>query len=133
MELNLQRSPSNDQCTIGNLYVDGAWFCYVLEDVVRSTKIAGRTAIPAGRYRVVLTMSPRFGKLMPLLLDVPNYSGVRIHPGNTADDTEGCLLPGETNPTPYTVGASGKAYARLMQALQALRPDEQAWITVQDA
>ena len=130
MNLRLVRSPSNASCTIGKLYVDGVLECFVLEDVVRPTKIAGRTAIPAGKYKVVITMSPRFGKLMPLLLNVPNYAGVRIHKGNTAEDTEGCLLPGLTNPTPYTVGNSGKAYDALFAKLQKALLKEEVWIEV---
>ena len=131
MELHLARNPSNDVCTIGRLTVDGVYQCFVLEDIVRPTKIAGRTAIPAGRYRVLITMSPRFGKLLPLLNDVPNFSGVRIHPGNKAEDTEGCLLPGETNPSPYTVGNSGKAFAALMAKLMAANDRGEAiWLSI---
>lgn len=118
MRLKLVRNPSNDVCTIGKLYVDGKYECFVLEDVVRPSKVHGRTAIPEGSYKIIVTMSPRFKKLLPLLVDVPNYQGVRIHPGNTADDTEGCLLPGLTNPTPYSVGSSGKAFEALMAKLQ---------------
>jgi hypothetical protein len=80
--------------TIGSLSIDGVFFCHTLEDPVRDEKIYGKTAIPTGTYKVVITMSPRFKRELPLLLDVPNYQGVRIHPGNTADDTEGCILVG---------------------------------------
>lgn len=118
MDLKLIRNKSNDSCTIGKLYVNGAYECYILEDIERECKVPGKTAIPAGRYRVAITMSPRFKKPLPLLYDVPNYAGVRIHPGNDADDTEGCLLPGQTNPTPYTVGNSGKAFDALMAKLR---------------
>lgn len=130
MELKLKRRPSNDTCTIGDLFIDGVWAMYVLEDPVRTTKIAGRTAIPAGRYKVVITMSPRFGKLLPLLENVPNYTGVRIHPGNSAADTEGCLLPGQTNPTPYTVGNSGKAFDALFAKLKSVPPGEDIWLEI---
>lgn len=131
MLLSLKRNPSNESCTIGNLSVDGNWECFVLEDPVRATKIAGKTAIPAGKYKVQITMSPRFQKPLPLLLNVPNYSGVRIHTGNTAEDTEGCLLPGQTNPTPYSVGNSGKAFAALMEKLRAAESSgEEVWIEI---
>ena len=102
MNLLLTRNPSYLTCTIGNLYVDGAFECATLEDAVREIagvpvarwKVKGKTAIPAGTYTVQLTFSNRFQKVMPQLLDVPGFEGVRIHPGNTAADTEGCLLPG---------------------------------------
>lgn len=132
MLLKLVRNKSNEACTVGNLYVNGKWECYILEDVERECKIAGKTAIPAGRYKVGITHSPRFKKPLPLLFDVPNYAGVRIHPGNTADDTEGCLLPGQTNPTPYTVGSSGKAFDALMEKLRgAEAAGDQIWIEIE--
>ncbi len=94
MDLLLTRAPSNAECTLGELRVDGAFECFTLEDVVRPVKIKGMTAIPAGHYEVVVSFSQRFGKPLPLLLDVPNFDAIRIHPGNTARDTEGCILVG---------------------------------------
>lgn len=83
-------------CTIGELLVNGIHECWTLEDVVRPTgeKVYGETAIPTGEYRVVITHSTRFNRDLPLVCDVPNFSGIRIHPGNTAADTHGCLLVG---------------------------------------
>lgn len=81
--------------TISKLFIDGVYCCYIIEDVLRDgPKVFGRTAIPRGVYNVVVTMSNRFKRLLPLLENVPGYAGVRIHPGNTSSDTEGCLLPG---------------------------------------
>lgn len=102
MTLRLVREPSRDGATLGVLFVDGHFQCFTLEDVVRDVpgmpvsawKVPQQTAIPAGRYRVIVTPSVRFQRPLPLLLDVPGFSGVRIHPGNTAADTEGCLLVG---------------------------------------
>ncbi len=94
MKFKLVRNPSKNGCTIGKLYIDGNFECYTLEDLVRTVKIAGITAIPTGQYSVIIDMSNRFKRLLPLLVNVPNFAGVRIHPGNTAADTEGCILVG---------------------------------------
>ena len=74
-------------------FPDG-YVCQTLEDPVRpaGVKIAHETAIPNGIYPVTITMSARFGKMMPLISNVPDFSGIRIHAGNTTADTAGCLL-----------------------------------------
>lgn len=97
MKMKLRRTFKGAEYTIGKLYLNDEYFCDTLEDVVRpeGRKIAGKTAIPAGEYKVVLTESKRFKKLLPLLINVPNFTGVRIHSGNTHHDTEGCILVGE--------------------------------------
>jgi hypothetical protein len=96
MKLTLKRNFKGADYTIGKLYIDGHYFCDTLEDTVRPNgeKIAGKTAIPAGDYKVIKSYSPRFKKILPEILDVPGFSGVRIHAGNTAKDTDGCLLLG---------------------------------------
>lgn len=94
MKITLKRNFKGPDYTIGKLYIDGHYFCDTLEDTVRKVKIAGKTAIPAGTYKVKKTMSPRFKKILPEILNVPNFTGVRIHAGNTAADTDGCLLLG---------------------------------------
>lgn len=96
MQINVKRTFKGQKYTIGKLYIDGHYLCDTLEDTVRpaGTKIAGKTAIPAGTYKVKKTMSPRFKKVLPEILNVPGFSGVRIHAGNTAADTDGCLLLG---------------------------------------
>lgn len=101
MELLLIRKYKNKEYTIGKLYVSGEYFCDTLEDAVRdlrkdgSGKIRGITAIPSGKYVVTMTYSPRFKRVLPLLNGVPFFEGVRIHRGNTAKDTEGCILVGK--------------------------------------
>jgi len=97
MELNLYRHTYNtrsDRNIIGDLFIDGEFFCYTLEDERRAdgVKVYGETAIPTGTYNVKLTKSNRFKRLMPLLLDVPLFKGIRIHGGNTSKDTLGCIL-----------------------------------------
>ena len=95
MNLFLQRIAQTPEYTIGRLYIDEKFFCHALEDAVREEKIAGKTAIPEGTYQVIVNRSPKFKRDLPLLLDVPNFEGIRIHRGNTAKDTSGCILVGE--------------------------------------
>lgn len=95
MKVEVKRTFKGTEYTIGKLYIDGHYLCDTLEDTVRNgVKIAGKTAIPAGTYKVKKTMSPRFKKVLPEILNVPGFTGVRIHAGNTAADTDGCLLLG---------------------------------------
>ena len=95
MIVSVKRTFKGAEYTIGKLYIDGHYLCDTLEDTVRNgVKIAGKTAIPAGKYKVKKTMSPRFKKILPEILNVPGFSGVRIHNGNTADDSSGCVLLG---------------------------------------
>lgn len=95
MRLTLMREPSIGASTFGVLFVDGHFQCFTLEDVLREgPKVHGETAIPAGTYRIIINQSPRFRRRLPLLLQVPGFEGIRIHPGNHVDDTEGCILVG---------------------------------------
>lgn len=94
MIVKVKRTFKGPEYTIGKLYIDENYFCDTLEDTVRKVKIAGKTAIPTGTYKVKKTYSPRFKTILPEILNVPNFTGVRIHSGNTAKDTDGCLLLG---------------------------------------
>ena len=99
MELTLKRIAKKAAYTIGRLAIDGEPFCDTLEPTWRDyqhgrRKVPGHSAIPEGRYPVVITFSPRFQQWLPLLLNVPRFEGIRIHAGNTAQDTQGCILPG---------------------------------------
>src|SRR5215831_11784086 len=124
MQLQLTRKTFTDESTIGELSVDGEFECFTLEDVVRDEKIKGETAIPAGTYEVVVNFSNRFQKLLPLLMNVRNFEGVRIHSGNTAVDTKGCILVGQTKDADL-VGNSRAAFAPLFQKIQdAIRTEE---------
>lgn len=116
--------------TAGRLY---QLECSTLEDQERAQKIPGKTAIPAGKYQVVVTFSNRFQKPLPLLLNVPGFSGVRIHSGNTANDTEGCILVGaeDGNPSDAWLGRSREAFTPLFAKIQAaIAAGEKVWITI---
>ena len=131
MNLTLIRGESTKHSTPGKLYVNGKFECYTLEDVLRPEKIKGETAIDAGTYKVIIDRSNRFKRLLPLLLNVPNFSGVRIHPGNSDQDTEGCILVGDSPATDY-LGVSRVAFNRLFSKMQAaLKDDESIAIVIE--
>jgi len=117
MKLTLERDRPSLTCTMGTLLVDGAFECFTLEDLPQEIKVPGETRIPAGTYQVKITWSPRFKCLMPLLIDVPGFDGIRIHPGNSAEDTHGCILVGETESAEW-LGQSRKAYDHLFSKMQ---------------
>jgi hypothetical protein len=130
--------------TLSRLYMGGMLFpgCpYILEDVVRETqgepvskwKVKAETAIPVGRYKVVIDMSTRFKKLMIHLLDVPGYGGIRVHAGNTSHDTEGCLITGRERDEKHgEVSGSRVALGSLYPRIEAaLRGGEQVYWTVE--
>ena len=106
MQLRLERLWPKPTYTVGRLYVDGQLFCNTLEDKVADLnrngvfdgtekKVPGETAIPYGTYRVFYGWSPRFGRNLPRLLNVTAFEGILIHPGNTAEDSAGCILVGK--------------------------------------
>ena len=133
MELRLIREISTEISTHGVLFIDSRYECFTLEDVVRPEKIAGETAIPAGRYQITITRSPRFRRPLPLLHDVPEFRGIRIHPGNTAVHTAGCLLVGQGRAT-NRVTRSRKAMEALQPKLaQALESGDRVWIRIEAA
>ena len=98
MKLTLKREIFAPRYTEGKLYCNGKYIADTLEDTFRDLtkqkKVYGETAIPTGTYQVKVTMSNRFNKLMPILIDVPGFEGVRVHAGNKPEDTEGCILIG---------------------------------------
>lgn len=140
--------------TIGHMYVDGKFICDTLEDTDRGLtqnmslasiiklKKAGITAIPRGRYRVDMrTVSPKYstrpkwvkycGAIMPRILNVPGYSGVLIHTGNSPSQTEGCLLVGE-NKVKGGLIRSTEAFEKLYPILrEADRNGREIWITIE--
>jgi len=130
MNLTLIRTRGTKDFTHGKLRVNNKFFCDTIEDEERPSKIWGKTAIPVGRYEIILNMSNRFKVIMPLLLEVPNFAGIRIHSGNTALDTEGCILLG-TFKSLGTIINSRIAYRALMKVLRAAIADKQKiWIEI---
>lgn len=134
MELKLNRIFLGSSATIGELLVNDKHLCGTLEDRVRpeGEKVYGKTAIPEGTYEVKLTHSPRFKKILPEILNVPNFSGIRIHTGNSSKDTEGCILVGTWDGEKEDwVGNSRIAFDELMSLLEeATNNKEKITITV---
>lgn len=139
MELTLQRTKLGPIATLGDLAVNGEFECHTLEDKMREVtgqpvsdwKIHGETAIPTGRYRVVIDYSPHFGHPMPHLLNVPGFDGIRIHRGNTDKDTEGCILLGMIESGTDFISQSAVAFDAFFPKLKAaLDAGEECWITV---
>ena len=132
MNILVVRHFLNEHCTIGSLVVDGVRQCWTLEDKVRKpfVKIPGETAIPGGTYQVDVTLSQRFGVPTPIVLNVPQFEGIRIHPGNTDKDTEGCILVG-MHRDGDVISGSGWAYGLvLMQVYHARKSGETVTITI---
>jgi len=129
MELKIVRQSKTPTTTIGSLYIDGSKLCDTLEDTnrgltstmtldeIQKIKVQNRTCIPTGRYEIIIDISNRFKKLMPHILDVPGFGGIRIHSGNTSIDTDGCILLG-TKIDSETVGSSRDAFAKFFPKLQ---------------
>jgi hypothetical protein len=143
--LTLQRTtPAGAPRTFGELRTeDGRRLCYTLEDEVRELpgvpvhewKIKGATAIPSGRYRVTLEYSPRFGPGTLTLNDVPGFDGVRMHAGNTENDTEGCPLLGMAVCPVGIVGGTSRFAVALVKhlVLAAIDDGEEVYLDVVNA
>ena len=135
MELLLERTEKTQTYTAGSLYVVNelgkAYFCNTLEPSLHPTNHLRPKAIPAGRYDVAVTWSPRFKRWLPLLLHVPYREGIRIHAGNRVEDTRGCILVGQ-NMMPGCVFNSRKTLDALLQRLQERQEGEAIYITVID-
>jgi len=146
MELTLNRKQKLENRTIGELLVNGNKFSFTLEDKVRllwslmpfkqllGVKIFGKTAVPSGRYQIVLAYSNRFKRKLPLLVNVPKFEGVLIHGGNTEADTEGCILIGKLDPKTQTIyGAKTLGLLdKLMAQLEPASKTGKIFITIND-
>ena len=118
--LTIKRQTYTDNSTIGQFFIGMDKQCYTLERPVRKTKIDGETAIPCGRYELSLYYSNHQKMQVPLLMNVPDFSYVEIHPGNFPTDSEGCLLLGKIyDPTkPDQILESRQAFKDLMSAIE---------------
>lgn len=121
MHIRAHRNVFTDTSTISSVTVNDDFVCYFLEDTDRKledggTKVYGRTAIPRGFYEIKMDYSPKYKRNMPHVLDVPGFEGIRIHPGNKADDTEGCLIPGSSYRKDW-VSESKVAYENLLSMM----------------
>lgn len=134
----VSRYTTNATRTLGKLFFKGIFECYTLEDPVRKTgskKIFGVTAIPAGLYRFIVNLSPKFGRLFPRLMEVPGFTGILIHSGNTAEDSSGCILVGQAIDKNGNIkmGTSRKAFDALMLKINAAKlAGEELTIEVKD-
>lgn len=139
MELKLVRSVFNQKSTLGKIYLNGSFFAYTCEDTVRnmngdcSKKIKNETAIDGGRYEVILSFSNRFQRYLPLLLNVPCFDGIRIHGGNTAADTEGCILIGTEGDMKERIWNCASKVTSLVAAMKAVEKTEKIFIGIENA
>ena len=155
MELILERIAKRKTYTIGRLSLspdpspvergepkasptggglEGAYFCDTLEPTWRdyehgAYKVKGRSAIPEGRYAVVISYSPKFKQWLPILLGVPKFEGIRIHAGNTAKDTEGCILVGQNREVGKVLDSRKWLYELKQKIVEAKDRGEAVWIT----
>lgn len=137
MLIEIKRLECGDDYTLGTMLVDGLTLGHTLEDTDRrleevgiKAKIKGKTAIPRGRYEVVMTYSNRFHKVMPEVLGVPGFTAIRIHGGNTHEDTEGCPLLGAVREGDSVRDCTG-VNALLRRRIEiAERRKERVWLEV---
>jgi hypothetical protein len=120
MKLKLVRGKATAISVEGRLYVDDVFECFTVEDRPRDKKVYGVTGIPKGIYNVIVSVSTRFGKRLPEVLNVPGFKGIRIHAGNSSKDTEGCIIVGSINDRidDDWVGGSKIAMARLLPKIE---------------
>lgn len=141
MNLKLIRKQFTEESTIGELYINDVFECFIIEDKDRGLqkmmtpneiaikKLHGVTAIPYGIYEVAITFSNRFKTYLPLLMGVTGYEGVRVHKGNRASESEGCLLPG-TSKGNNVVNSSKVAFDKLFAKLKAVEKKEKIFIEI---
>jgi hypothetical protein len=139
MIITVRRIAMKDTYTIGKLYIDGVYFCDTIEDKdrglddsmeeseIRKKKVYGLTAIPLGTYKVEITYSPKFKKNLPLLIGVKGFEGIRIHSGNTAKDSLGCIIVGKNKKVGMVLD-SRATMTKLLKVLTSTK--ENIWLTI---
>lgn len=142
MELLVERKYKKDKYTIGNLSINGEYFCNTLEDKdrnlsqsmsedqIKKIKVYGETAIPTGRYKVERTWSPKYGKKMIEIKNVPGFSGIRIHAGNSATSSAGCILVGENKIKGQLIHSKYHSDLLDQKVANALANKEDVYITI---
>lgn len=143
MEIRVKRIARKDGYTIGRMSLNGSYFCDTLEDTDRglkstmseeeilSKKRKGITAIPTGEYDVILTFSPKFKRVLPLLLNVPGYQYIRVHHGNLPSSTDGCLLVGENKVKGQIVNSRATLEKLMSVLLECEKKKEKVTITIE--
>ena len=141
MNIQLKRIAKKKTYTVGKLYLDGVYFCDTIEDKdrglnqtmsindIKKKKVYGKTAIPTGTYKIVIDYSNRFKKNMAHILNVPGYEGIRIHTGNSAKDSLGCIIVGK-NKVVGKVIESRNTYNQLFPILQKAFKEGEIKITI---
>ena len=134
MNLKVVRKEFTSTSTIGEMFTNGEFECFTLEDTVREVgvKVDGKTAIPKGTYEVTITFSERFKRPLPLLMHVPMFVGIRIHPLNTAAETEVCIGVGQTKAKDF-IGKSVAAFDILFGKIEAALKTEKVFVEVTSA
>ena len=142
MEIKLIRQYYQAKYTIGRLYVNNRFFSDCLEppslhltercsmDTIQNAKNKGYRAIPTGRYRILITRSRRFGRWLPLLMNVKGFEGIRIHAGNKPEDTRGCILPGFNRRKGYVLDSTRCVLTLVKMMTEAMEKGEKVFVTV---
>lgn len=137
MNILVKRVARKEAYTIGKMYIDGKYFCDTLEDKdrglrsnlsiqdIKRLKVPSCTAIPIGTYKVIVNRSPKFGRLLPRLINVPGFDGILIHRGNTSKDTSGCILVGENKVVGKVINSATyeKELTKIISKAQSLKED----------
>jgi hypothetical protein len=143
MEIRVKRIARKDGYTIGRMSLNNEYFCDTLEDTDRglkdtmqvneilAKKVKGQTAIPTGKYDVILTFSPKFKRVLPLLLNVPGYQYIRVHHGNLPSSTDGCLLVGENKVKGQIINSRATLEKLMSVLLECEKKKEKVIITIE--
>jgi len=135
MKITVKRRYFADTYTIGTMSIDGAYFCDTLEDryrdLSREKKVPDETCIPFGTYDVIVNVSPRLGRELPRLLNVPHFDGILIHRGNTDKDTSGCILVGENKVKGKVINSTGYEIELVKRCKAAIARGEKITLTIE--